>query len=303
MALRRSPKPGALTATDLKVPRILLTISAASASPSTSSAITTSGLPLCMTFSSTGRTSFRLLILELTISTYGSSTHGLHALGVGHEVGRDVALVEPHALGELELQAEGVGLVDGDDTFLADLVHRLGDDLADARVTGGDRRGGSDLLLGLHVRGGERELLHDRGDGLLDAPLEAHRVGAGGHVAQTLADHGLGEHGGGGGAVTRDVVGLLGNFLDELGADLLVRILELDLLGDAHTIVGDGGGAPLLLEHDIAALGTECDLDGVGELVHAPLEAAPRLGVELNEFRHCPPRVLPRSGGSEPPSG
>src|SRR3712207_6953140 len=78
---------------------------------------------------------------------------GLHALGVGDEVGRDVALVEAHALGELELEAEGVALLDGDDAFLADLVHGLGDELADGRVSGGDRRGGGDLLLGLDVLG------------------------------------------------------------------------------------------------------------------------------------------------------
>ena len=39
MALRRSPKPGALTAATLRMPRMLLTTSVASASPSTSSAI------------------------------------------------------------------------------------------------------------------------------------------------------------------------------------------------------------------------------------------------------------------------
>ena len=70
-------------------------------------------------------------------------------------------------------------------------------------------------------------------DAGLDAPLEGHRVGAGGHVAQALADHRPGEHGGGGGAVAGDVVGLLGDLLDQLGADLLVGVLELDLLGDA----------------------------------------------------------------------
>ena len=43
IALRRSPKPGALTATALKVPRILLTTRVDSASPSTSSAMISSG--------------------------------------------------------------------------------------------------------------------------------------------------------------------------------------------------------------------------------------------------------------------
>ena len=66
IALRRSPKPGALTATDLNVPRILFTTSVASASPSTSSAMMTSGRPPCMTFSSTGTRSRTDEIFELT---------------------------------------------------------------------------------------------------------------------------------------------------------------------------------------------------------------------------------------------
>jgi hypothetical protein len=211
---------------------------------------------------------------------------GLHALGVGHEVGRDVALVEAHALGELQLQPEGVALLDGDDAFLADLVHGLGDQLADGRVGRGDRGGGRDLLLGLDLLGGLQQLRGDGLDGLLDAALERHRVRARGHVAQALADQRLGEHGGGGGAVTRDVVGLLRDFLDELGPDLLPRVLELDLLGDAHTIVGDGGRTPLLLQDDVAAARAERHLDGVGEGVHAALEPAARLLVERDHLRH-----------------
>jgi hypothetical protein len=66
IALRRSPKPGALMATDLNVPRILLTTSVASASPSTSSAITTRLRPPCMTFSSTGS---RSLTAEILLDT------------------------------------------------------------------------------------------------------------------------------------------------------------------------------------------------------------------------------------------
>ena len=67
MALRRSPKPGALTATERKVPRILFTTRVDSASPSTSSAMMTSGLPDCMTFSRTGSRSLTAEIFELAI--------------------------------------------------------------------------------------------------------------------------------------------------------------------------------------------------------------------------------------------
>src|SRR5450432_2785430 len=43
-------------------------------------------------------------------------------------------------------------------------------------------------------------------DCFLDTALERHRVGAGGHVLQALADDGLGEHGRGGRPVAGDVV-------------------------------------------------------------------------------------------------
>ena len=73
MALRRSPKPGAFTATTLSRPRSLLTTMVASASPSTSSATTSSGLFTCAIFSSSGRKSAIEEILDWWIRTYASS--------------------------------------------------------------------------------------------------------------------------------------------------------------------------------------------------------------------------------------
>src|SRR6478735_2960003 len=217
---------------------------------------------------------------------------GLHALGVGDEVGGDVALVEAHTLRHLQLEAHGVGVLDGDDTFLADLVHRLGDEAADLLVGRRDAGGRGDLLLGLDLLGLLEQTGGDGLDGLLDAALEGHRVGAGGHVAQAFLHHRLGEHGRRRRAVTGDVVGLLGNFLDELRTDLLVRVVELDLLGDRDAVVGDRGGAPLLLQDDVAALRAEGHADGVGEDVHSSLEPATRLFVKRNGLGHSggPPR-------------
>jgi hypothetical protein len=69
VALRRSPKPGALTATELKVPRILLTTRVDSASPSTSSAMISSGLRDWATFSRIGSRSEIAEILPWLIRT------------------------------------------------------------------------------------------------------------------------------------------------------------------------------------------------------------------------------------------
>ena len=190
-------------------------------------------------------------------------------VSVGDEVRGDVALVETHALGEVEVQAEAVVVFNGHNAVLADLVQSLSDLLADLRVSGGDGGGSSDLVLGLDVLGGSDEFLDDDLGGLLDAATQGDRVGAGDHVLQTLVNQGLSEHGCSGGAVTGDVVGLLGDFLDQLGADALVRVFKVDFLGDGHAIVGDGRSAVGLVEHDVAALRAQSDLDGVGELVKA----------------------------------
>jgi len=140
--------------------------------------------------------------------------------------------------------------------------------------------------LGLHLLGVVQQRSGHGLDGLLDAPLEGDRVGAGGHVAQTLAHQRLSQHGGRRCAVAGDVVGLLGDLLDQLGTDLLDRVLQLDLLGDGHAIVGDRGGAPLLLEDDVAALRAESDLDGIGQGIHAPFHAATGLLVISDDLGH-----------------
>jgi hypothetical protein len=71
----------------------------------------------------------------------------LHALGVGHEVGGQVAAVELHALDYVEGGLDALGLFDGDHALLADLLHRLGEDLPDRRISvGGDRSHLGDLL-------------------------------------------------------------------------------------------------------------------------------------------------------------
>ena len=87
-----------------------------------------------MTFSRTGTRSRIEEIFDETKSRYGSSNDGFHALGVGHHVRRQVALVEAHALDEVHLHAEGLAFLDGDDAVLADLVDGGRDHLADLRI-------------------------------------------------------------------------------------------------------------------------------------------------------------------------
>ena len=59
--------------------------------------------------------------------------HDFHALGIGHEVRRQIAAIELHAFDDIERGLERLAFFDRDDAVLADLVHRFRDDLADRR--------------------------------------------------------------------------------------------------------------------------------------------------------------------------
>jgi hypothetical protein len=139
MALRRSPKPGALTAATLRTPRSLLTTRVARASPSMSSAMMSRGAGVG-DLAEDREQVLGARDLLLVDEDVGLVEVDFHVGGVGDEVGAEVALVELHALDEFDVGLEALALFDGDDAVLADLVHRLGDDLADLGVLVGASR-------------------------------------------------------------------------------------------------------------------------------------------------------------------
>ena len=145
----------------------------------------------------------------------------------------------PSTTSSVGLQA--LGLFDGDDAFLADLLHRLGDASCRSSSSPLAQMVPTWAMSSLSLVGlGELLQLGDDGrDGLVDAALEVHRVVARGDELEALAVDRLGEHGGGGGAVAGDVGGLGGDLLDHLRAHVLELVLELDLLGDGDAVLGD----------------------------------------------------------------
>ncbi|KAI6747533.1 hypothetical protein HG530_015843 [Fusarium avenaceum] len=204
----------------------------------------------------------------------------LLGLGVGDEVRGDETTVESHALGDLELVSDGLALLAGDNTLLADLLHGVGDHLADVDVAVG--RDGSDLSdLGA---GGDITLvlleeLDDGLDGSLDTAAEVHGVAAGSNVLDGLGEDSTGENGSGGGTVTGDLVGLGGNILEELGTEVLELVLEAYSAGNGNTIwdwsVGTG------LNEDVSALGAEGSSNSLSEGVDTGKESGTALNTEL----------------------
>src|SRR6185312_1864376 len=199
------------------------------------------------------------------------------------EVGRQVAAIELHAFDHVQFVFQRLAVFDGDHAFLADLVHRVGDDFAHGHVAIG--RDGADLRDGFAGGAGLGELvqlIHGHGHGLVDAALQIHGADAGGHVLQAFFDDRLGEHGGGGGTVAGVIGGLGGDFLHQLGTDVFELVFQFDFLGDGYTVLGHRRGAEGAVQHHVPTLRAHGGLDGVRQDVDTAHDAGARVVTKID---------------------
>lgn len=111
-----------------------------------------------------------------------------------------------------------------------------------------------DLLRSCDWLGELFQLINDCFYGHHDSASDLHGVGAFADGVETLFGNGTGQHCGGGGAVAGFLVGVISHILHQLGADVLIFVLQVDALGYRHTILGDLRAAPALLDDDSATL-------------------------------------------------
>ena len=189
-----------------------------------------------------------------------------HLFGVGYEIGGDVPAIELHAFDHFQCGLHALRLFDRDNAFLAYLVHRFGDDISDGGIVIGGN--GSDLGDFLLVLGRLADLLQfvdDDLNGLFDAALEGHRIGAGGHELGTFIIDGLCQDGGGGRSVAGHVTGLAGDFLHHLCAHVLELVFQFDFLRHGNAVLGHGGTAEGFFDDHVTALGAQGYLHCVGK--------------------------------------
>ncbi len=212
--------------------------------------------------------------------------HGLHAVLVAHHVWRHPAVLDHHALDEVDRDPRDVALLDRHDTLGADVRQRLRHRLADLLVLGRDRRDVAQRVTALDGPRAASQLGAHARDRFLDPASQQHRVGAVLEREHPLAHDRLREQRGRGGAVAGQVAGAVGDLAHQLRTHVLVLVAELDLAGDRDAVVRDDRRTREALEHDVAALGAQRDLDRVGELVDAGLQKLPRLMIEEQSLAH-----------------
>ncbi len=107
------------------------------------------------------------------------------------------------------------------------------------------------------------------GNGDINATLQIHRVHAGGDSLSTLTDDGLGQYGGGCGAVAGFVGGPRSDLLHHLSTHILELVGKLDFLGDGDTVLCNARRAERFVQYYVAAFGAERDFHSIGKRIDA----------------------------------
>ena len=213
--------------------------------------------------------------------------HALHALGIGDEVGREVAAVELHAFHDFQRGFHGAALFHGDHAVLAHFLHGLGDDAADLLVVIGTDGAHLRDHLAFDVAVQLANLVDASFHGAFDAALESGRARPCRDGPYAFTEDGLRQHGSGGGAVAGDVGGLRGHLPHHLRAHVLQRIPQFDLLGHRHSVLGNDRRTKLLLDHSVAPLGAKRDLHGVSQQIDAAQNGLAGIFPSHDLLCHC----------------
>ena len=228
----------------------------------------------------------QLLVIEQNIRIVELAVHFFR---IGDEIRRQVTAVKLHAFNHFQFGFQPFGIFNRNYAFVADFFHRLRQIFADRAVA----VGGNGADLGNFFRSFDRfRARFDVGDNRVnrhvDTAFQIHRVHAGGYRLAAFVDDGFGQNGRGRGAVAGLVGGLLGNFLNQLGAHVFKLVGQLYFLGDGNAVLGDFGSAVRLVKDNIASFRSERYFYRFGQNFHALEHFRPGIAAEFDFFYcHC----------------
>src|SRR5699024_2120962 len=205
---------------------------------------------------------------------------------LGCEVWRQVALVKGNTFGDVHAGLNRLGFLDGYDTIFAHLVHSASDHLADLRITGGHGSNLRDFRRRVHRGRTLLQLFYCLFCSSRDTAVELNWVSSRSYVAQAFKNQSLCQQSSGRGAITSVVVGLGGNGLHQLRAEVFKRILNVDITRDGHAIISHGWAAERLRQHYVATTWAERDFHCVGESIYAALDALAGFLIKCNQLCH-----------------
>mmetsp|Transcript_2415 Transcript_2415/g.5244 ORF Transcript_2415/g.5244 Transcript_2415/m.5244 type:complete len:257 (-) Transcript_2415:388-1158(-) len=117
----------------------------------------------------------------------GIFQHTFLCLGIGDKVGTDESAFELHSFDDFQFIIESLSVLDGDNTFLANSFHGIGNQFSNFGISvGGNSSDLRNFFLAGDGTANFREGVHNRVDGHIDAPSQILWVQASGDGLATL---------------------------------------------------------------------------------------------------------------------
>jgi hypothetical protein len=128
-------------------------------------------------------------------------------------------------------------------------LHRIGHQFADDQIVVRRDCRHLGLFFPRVDRTGHLPQRQDRGLGrAIQASFQINGTGASHHVADAIGKNRMGQHGRGAGAVAHSIASALRCLPQHPGAEILLRVLQIEFLGDRHAVVADDRRSPALLD-------------------------------------------------------
>ena len=194
--------------------------------------------------------------------------NGFHLLAVSSHVWGQITSVELHTFYNVQSGSQRLGFLNGDDTVFAHLVHGFRNQSADFLVAGGYGSNLCDALLVVYFLCAVLQIIYSNFNGTVDTSLQNHWICTGSDILESFSYDCLCQKGCSGSTVTGHIIGLGGNFFDQLCTHVLYLIFQLDFLCDGHTVIGNQWGSVRLLNQNVSSLRSQCNLNGVCQLIH-----------------------------------
>ena len=195
--------------------------------------------------------------------------YSFHLISISNHVRGDVATIELHTLYNGKAGLHTLGLLNGDNTFLANLLHSVSNILTDFLISRGYSCNLCNCLLGLYWLRNLLKLSYQSLNCLFNTLLQNHRVRTGSYVTHTLMNHGLSQKSCSGSTITGNIVGLGSNLTNQLGTHILKRIIQLNVTGNGNTIISNGRCTKLLIKNYVTTLWTKGNLYCICQCVNA----------------------------------
>ena len=127
---------------------------------------------------------------------------------------------------------------------------------------------------------------NNSGNSLVNASLQIHRACTCGNVLQTNIDDSLCENCSGSSTVTCLLVSLGSDFLYHLCTHIGESVLKFNFLSDSHTVLSNLRSTELLVNDNVTALRSECNLYCICKSVCALFHFCANVNVEFDIFCH-----------------